>query len=254
MMHRISSLGATDVGMKRSGNEDAFAVINEIGLYLVADGMGGHSSGEVASRIAIEEISKFFVEDTMSEDATWPYVFDDTMSLAANKLRTAIDIANEQIQLYASGHPESRGMGTTIVAALANGNSMVISNVGDSRAYLLKGGVMRQVTTDHSWVAEQIHQGFLSEKEAEKHPFRNVITKALGTKEQALPDILELAITGGERLLLCSDGLNSMVRDKEIKKILSSSGPLEGICRQLIRKANDKGGEDNITVLIIDVD
>ena len=251
-MSRFESFGMSDVGRKRVNNEDAFAIRADNDLYIVADGMGGHSSGEIAAQLAVREILAFFDATPPSEDATWPYEYDENLSFEANRLRTAIAAANDRIQAYAAGHPESRGMGTTGVAALFNGERAVISHVGDSRAYLLSDGQLDILTMDHSWVGEQVRQGFLTEQEAEQHPFRNVITKALGTREQAQGDVAELAMAQGSRLLLCTDGLNSMVRDEEIKEILAGTTGLEGTCRRLVDLANEKGGEDNITVVLVE--
>jgi protein phosphatase len=251
-MSRFESFGLSDVGKKRINNEDAFAIRTDKNLYIVADGMGGHSSGEVAAQLAVKEIIAFFDTASLSEDATWPYEYDESLSFDGNRLRTAIAAANDRIQAYAADHPESRGMGTTVVAALLNGERLVISHVGDSRAYLLEDSRLNVLTMDHSWVGEQVRQGFLTESEAEQHPFRNVITKALGTREQAKGDVAEIAMPKGGRLLLCTDGLNSMVRDEDIRAVLAETSGLEDACRKLVALANDKGGEDNVTVVLIE--
>ena len=252
MTMQIRSYGTTDVGRKRTNNEDAYAIRPDRGLYVVADGMGGHSSGEVAAQLAVGEILAFFENGTLSEDSTWPYAYDETLSFAANKLLTAVALANEKIQTYAAQHPESRGMGTTVVAVLVNGDRLVVGHVGDSRAYLHSRETFRLLTHDHSWVGEQVRQGFLTEAEAVNHPFRNVITKALGTREQAQADLLDLTLEVGERLLLCSDGLNSMVRDEEIREVLDRGLDLEASCQALVALANERGGEDNVTVVMLE--
>lgn len=252
MTMEIRSHGLSDVGRKRTNNEDAFAIEENRGIYLVADGMGGHSSGEVAANLAVSEILSFIRSSNLTEDSTWPYPYDESLSFAANKLLTAIALANEKIQAYAADHPESRGMGTTVVAALVDGDRLVLGHVGDSRAYLYVPEGLKLMTLDHSWVGEQVRHGFLTEAEALNHPFRNVITKALGTREQAQADILEMDFPVGARLLLCSDGLNSMVRDEEIAAVLGRSLDLAETCRALVDLANEKGGEDNITVLLLE--
>jgi PPM family protein phosphatase len=244
--------GVTDVGRKRTNNEDAFALRPEFNLFLVADGMGGHSSGEVAAQLAVNQIVSFFKDHSLTEDSTWPYAYDDSLSFPGNKLRTAIALANDQIQSYSTEHPESRGMGTTVVAALVDSEKVVISHVGDSRAYMLSDGSLKLLTLDHSWVSEQVRLGFLTESEAARHPFRNVITKALGTRDQAQADVLEIEVPLGARLLLCTDGLNSMAPDEEIYKVLASGGDLEATCKALVALANERGGEDNITVLLLE--
>lgn len=248
----IRSHGLSDVGRKRTNNEDAFAIEESRGVFLVADGMGGHSSGEVAANLAVSEILSFLENSTLNEDSTWPYPYDEGLSFAANKLLTAIALANEKIQAYAADHPESRGMGTTVVAALVDKDRLVLGHVGDSRAYLYASDGLKLLTLDHSWVGEQVRHGFLTETEALNHPFRNVITKALGTREQAQADILEMDLPVGGRLLLCSDGLNSMVRDEEIAAVLARNLGLAETCRALVDLANEKGGEDNITVLLLE--
>jgi protein phosphatase len=249
---QLRAFGVTSVGRKRTNNEDAFAIVDAHQLFVVADGMGGHSAGEVAAQLAVQHILAFFEEHGKDEDTTWPFPYDDRFSFPANKLRTAIALANERIQAYAGEHPESRGMGTTVVAALSSGDRLVISHVGDSRAYLLRDGSLRGLTADHSWVSEQVRMGFLKEAEAANHPLRNVITKALGTREQAEADLQEVEILVGDRLLLCSDGLNSMATDAEIEAVLIKKPAIEKACHALVDLANDKGGEDNITVVLID--
>jgi serine/threonine protein phosphatase PrpC len=248
----IRAYGTSSVGRKRTNNEDAFAILPEQRLYIVTDGMGGHSAGEVAAQLAVQQIIAFFERHSLDEDSTWPYPYDDRLSFAANKIRTAIALANDHIQAYSSEHPESKGMGTTVVAALVNGDQLIISHVGDSRAYLFSGGTLASLTADHSWVSEQVRMGLLTESEASHHPLRNVITKALGTKDQAEADIMDVSLAIGDRVLLCTDGLNSMAEDSEIAAILSKHEGLEKTCHDLVDLANNKGGEDNITVVLLE--
>lgn len=249
---KVQALGVTDMGKKRTNNEDAYVVRPDHDLYVVADGMGGHSSGEVASHLAVSHITAFFDRHDLSEDSTWPYPYDASLSFAANKIRTAIALANDRIQNYAVDHPESRGMGTTVVAVLANGDELVVSHVGDSRAYLFAGGKLSVLTIDHSWVSEQVRMGLLSDEEATRHPLRNVITKALGTRDQAEADVMAFKPDVGDRVLLCTDGLNSMVTDADISGVLTRRLSLDATCRELLDLANERGGEDNITVLLIE--
>lgn len=252
-MTRVEFTALTDTGIKRTNNEDSFLVMEAKNLYAVADGMGGHSSGEIASRIAVETISDFFRTSEISEDSTWPYAYDDNISFEGNKLKTAVAVANEKIQEYAAQHPESRGMGTTVVAVLVLDSRLILCHVGDSRCYLLRDGRFSLVTSDHSWVNEQVKLGFLTEEEAQKHPFRNVITKALGTKGEATAEINETVGKKGDMLLLCTDGLNSMVTDDEIAGIVSAEDGLEDKAKKLIEAANSKGGEDNITLVLLKI-
>lgn len=250
-MSRYGSAALTSVGIKRTNNEDAYALRPDIGLYVVADGMGGHSCGEVASKIAVSQIIEFLENSRLDEESTWPYSYDDTISFQGNKLKTAISAANEKIQEYASEHAESRGMGTTVVAAMVHEDRLVMSHVGDSRAYLFRGGSLIALTSDHSWVNEQVRMGFLSQSEAQRHPFRNVITKALGTKGEAMADVSESPLMAGDLVLLCTDGLNTMVPDETIAKILSEAKDLGKACQALVEAANAGGGEDNVTVLLL---
>ena len=252
-MTRVEFSALTDTGIKRTNNEDSFLVMESKNLYAVADGMGGHSSGEIASKIAVETISDFFRNSEISEDSTWPYAYDDNISFEGNKLKTAVAVANEKIQEYASEHPESRGMGTTVVAVLVLDSRLILCHVGDSRCYLLRDGKLSLVTSDHSWVNEQVKLGFLTEEEAQKHPFRNVITKALGTKCEATAEINETEGRSGDLLLLCTDGLNSMIPDSEIAKIVSKDTGLDEKARSLIDAANNAGGEDNITLVLLKI-
>jgi len=248
---RYTSAARSNVGMKRTNNEDSFAESPAMGLYVVADGMGGHSCGEVASQLAVGQVVHFFENAKLDEESTWPYAYDDRLSFQANKLRAAIAVANEKIQDYTAQHAESRGMGTTVVVGLVHEDRLVLAHVGDSRAYLFRGGTLQPLTSDHSWVNEQVRMGFLSLSEAQKHPFRNVITKALGTKGDALADVVEVPMMAGDVILLCTDGLNTMVTDEEIASVLTTQGELGAACEALVQAANGAGGEDNITVLLL---
>jgi len=250
---RYESFVATDVGMKRKANEDNFCTNQELGLFLVADGMGGHAAGEVASRIAVEEIERVLLETRGDEEWTWPETFDKDVSLVANKLRYAITVANEKIRTTTMERVECRGMGTTIVAAIMLEDSCSIAHVGDSRAYLVREDKLLPVTSDHSWVNEQLKQGFLTVENARNHPFRNVITQALGSGTDVQVDLMELPVERGDLLLLCSDGLNSMLTDQEILSVIREAGdaPLDMLTDHLIEAANFKGGDDNITVSLV---
>ncbi len=250
-MSKYASSALTDVGMKRNNNEDSYALRPDLGLYIVADGMGGHSCGEVASKIAVSQIVEFLENSKLDAESTWPYLYDASLSFEGNKLRTAVSAANEKIQEYASQHAESRGMGTTVVAAMVHEDRLIMSHVGDSRAYMLRGGTLSALTSDHSWVNEQVKMGFLSQNEAQHHPFRNVITKALGTKGEALADVSETPLMAGDLVLMCTDGLNTMVPDEKIAEILAGARGLDEACKALVKTANEGGGEDNITVLLL---
>lgn len=252
---RFDGFVATDVGMKRKANEDNFCSNQELGLFVVADGMGGHAAGEVASRIAVEEIRRVLSTTREDEDWTWPDTFDPNVSLGANQLRFAIHLANEKIRGTTLDRAECRGMGTTVVAALLAGEHCSIAHVGDSRAYLIREGKIKLLTSDHSWVNDQLRQGFLTLEHARNHPFRNVITQALGSGTDVRVDLLELPVRMGDLLILCSDGLNSMLTDSEILTIVrqGKDQSLDAVTMNLIKAANEKGGDDNITVALVQI-
>jgi protein phosphatase len=240
----IHAFGLSDVGRRRQANEDSFLVDPERGLFAVADGMGGHAAGEVASRLAIEAVSD-------SIDAGGDDVWRDAESLLA-AAQGAVQAANQKIAEAISSSVQLRGMGTTLVAALSRGEDLVVAHVGDSRAYLLRGGTIRRLTRDHSWVNEQVQLGVLSEEEASRHPFRNVITRALGGSEPVPVDAVATSLEEGDMVLLCTDGLNGMVSDSDILGLVQTAGDdLEGAVTRLVAAANTAGGEDNVTVVLL---
>jgi len=245
-------VGRSDVGRKRDHNEDAFVVNVAQGLFAVADGMGGHAAGEVASQIAIKTISDFVIATREDANVTWPFDYDAHISANANRLRTAIRLANQKICETIQKKDELKDMGTTIVSAVIGADRTVtVAHVGDSRAYLARKGRIRQLTSDHSWVNEQVKLGFLNHDDAVRHPFRNVVTRALGSRGSVAVDLLEEVLEPGDRILLCSDGLNSMVDDDGILAALESGGEdLEASCLALIAAANRNGGDDNITAVV----
>ena len=243
--------GQTDVGRKRRFNEDAFAIDLELGLLALADGMGGHAAGEVASGIAIESIREFISRTSRKGEIPSPHLLDEGLSHSAVRLLAAVQLANDRIFKSIESHEEQRGMGTTLVAVLSQEDTACIAHVGDSRAYHYRAGKLTQVTSDHSWVNEQIHLGLLSREEALRHPFRNVITRALGSRERVLPDLSEVNLEPGDRLLLCSDGLTTMLNDTEIRAVLSEHAEdLGRAACELVDRANEAGGEDNVTVIV----
>ena len=247
--------GTTDVGMKRNHNEDAFLVNPEMGFALVADGMGGHAAGEVASELAIEQISAFLSRVSQDGDITWPYKYDIGFSLNANKLMVGIKLANDRILGRVADNPQLNGMGTTIVGGIFEEDSVTIAHVGDSRAYLFREGELQLLTNDHSWVSEQVRRGLITEEQARVHPMKNVVTQALGGSERLSVEIDELELESGDLVLFCSDGLNSMVPMDELKKVFEGSfGDLEDLADRLTQEANDRGGDDNITIVLVQKD
>lgn len=229
---------SSDVGRRRRANEDAYAVSPELGLYLVADGMGGHSAGQVASRTAAE-----------SAQAALRTLRGAGASLT-EKLRYAVAAANREIFAAAEANRALTGMGTTLVALLAGSERIALAHVGDSRAYLIRGGRIRQLTDDHSLVAELVRRREISPDAAREHPHRHVLTRALGVRPVVEPDLAELSPQTGDVYVLCSDGLTGHVEDAEIAAAARGEGELEAICCELVALANSRGGEDNITVVV----
>jgi PPM family protein phosphatase len=246
----------TDKGLRRTSNEDSHCERSDIGLFVVADGMGGHVAGEVASRVAVEAIQTFIAETAHTDrNRTWPFPFEPSLSLEANRLKAAFRLANRKIASEIANSNDLRGMATTASALLAGQATACVAHVGDSRVYVLRGGTLEQLTHDHSWVEEQVRAGTMSPTAARQHPWRNVVTRALSGGEDPEVDVTEVRPAPGERYLLCSDGLFSVVGDQQIAQILGTpTGSLQEICGTLIEAANTGGGPDNITALVLEVD
>ncbi len=243
----FDAFGLSDVGRRRDSNEDEFLVAPEVGLYAVADGMGGHAAGEVASRLAIETVEASI--RGAHEDG--PHV---SARAATDALRAAVAAANRRICDSMEGHEERRGMGTTLAALLLRGDGAVIGHVGDSRVYLLRDGELHRMTHDHSWVMEQVRMGLLSDDAAQHHPMRNIVTRALGGRADVAVDIVLEPVRPGDLFVVCSDGLNSMLEDEAIREIAERHrDDPEACCRALIDAANRRGGEDNVTVVVVRV-
>jgi serine/threonine protein phosphatase PrpC len=246
----------SDAGLKRTSNEDSYSTRPDVGLFVVADGMGGHVAGEVASRVAVEAIEAF-IQETAGADKnrTWPFPFDPTVSLEANRLRAAFRLANRKIASAIADSQDLRGMATTASAVLLGPQGASVAHVGDSRVYVLRGGTLEQITHDHSWVEEQVRAGTLTPSAARQHPWRNVVTRALSGGDDPEVDVTEVAPRPGERYLLCSDGLFTVVPDNRITELLGDrQAPLDAIAGALVAAANDAGGPDNITALILQID
>jgi len=239
----LRSAALTDVGRRRKANEDCYALAPDLGLYLVADGMGGHAAGQLASELAAQA----------AVDALRTLV--DASASLTEKLRYATAAANREILAAVKQRPELAGMGTTLVAVLASPNRIALAHVGDSRAYLIRGDRIRQLTDDHSLVAELVRRHEISETAARGHPHRHVLTRALGVRRGVEADLAELTPVPGDSFVLCSDGLTGHVRDEEICEIvLAQQNDLDAVCSQLVDLANSRGGEDNVTVVIVRCD
>ena len=251
---RIEVAGETNVGMKRTHNEDNFSIIEESGLYIVADGMGGHASGEVASKMAVDSMREFFAATANDPERTWPYKMDRSKGYEENRLITGIKLANLRIYESAQRDPRQRGMGTTIVSLFAVEDGVYIAHVGDSRVYRVRDGKAEQLTEDHSLLNDYIKMKRLTPEEIANFPHKNVIVRALGMKETVQVDVRFETPRVGDIFLLCSDGLSGMVSDDEMLEIVSASPDLDLSCQRLIDLANQHGGVDNITVVLARVD
>jgi serine/threonine protein phosphatase PrpC len=248
---QVKAYGLTHVGRQRQHNEDNFLVEDDAHLFLVADGMGGHAAGEIASRIAVDSIIEFILH-TKEDDGTWPHAYDEHYKRSTNRLMAAVRMANTRVLEAMRKDARLRGMGTTVVACLADEDTMSVAHVGDSRAYLIRDKNISRITNDHSWVFEQVQAGMLTEAEAEKHPLRNVITRALGGALQVSPDASEIECKPGDVYLLCSDGLTGMVPEDEILRLVTENdGDLETTAQRLIDTANERGGLDNVTAVLV---
>ena len=248
---QIVSGGVTDVGRVRSNNEDCFRIVEPLNLYVLADGMGGEAHGEIASALAVETVVKHCYEGKADPAAKLYGAPQATWSENTRRLSSAVHLANEKIMQSAKEHPEQEGMGATLTAAWINGNCLSISHVGDSRAYLLRGGSLQQLTCDHSLVAEQVRHGILSPIEAERSEMQSVLLRALGSEPEIEIDTEEHAIFARDILLLCSDGLTRMVIEPEIAGTLQVEPDAGRAAQKLVELANDAGGADNITVIVV---
>jgi serine/threonine protein phosphatase PrpC len=249
---RIVSGGVTDLGRVRTNNEDCFRIVESLNLFVLADGMGGEAHGEVASALAVETIVKSCM-DPADSGATLVGHLEPSWSEKTKRLTSAAHLANKNIYDAAEANPEQRGMGATLTAAWIDGSKLSVAHVGDSRAYLLRSGNLQQLTSDHSLVAEQVRRGILTAAEAEESEMQSVLLRALG----ALPDIEvdtdEHTLFARDILMLCCDGLTRMVTEPEIAGTLQAEIDPTKAAEKLIALANERGGVDNITVIVVRV-
>jgi serine/threonine protein phosphatase PrpC len=240
---RFSCAARTDVGVVRSGNEDTYLMANERGLFVVADGMGGHAAGEVASEMATRLVAEAYRPVRGMSD-------DELMA----QMVAAIRSANAAIFERTLQEHDKRGMGTTATVLALLPRRYLIGQVGDSRAYVLRGNTFTQITKDHSYVQEQVDAGRLSPEEARVHPYANVITRCVGSSGDVVPDLYIGTLEAGDLLLLASDGLTGMMEDEDLQAILEEGGGLEEQVDRLISEANRRGGLDNITVILVQIE
>ena len=265
----VEVAGQTDVGCVRANNEDNFGYDSRYGIFVLCDGMGGQAAGEVASKMAVDTLLEYFRAEPLSNPPAAkpsprkPAAGKDAAaaietaqipameSTGSGSLADAIHLANRRI--YNAGQSENgrTGMGSTIVAALLRGQSLAIANVGDSRIYLIRHGQIEQLTEDHSLVMEQVRLGYITRQQAETSELQNVILRALGSEAEVQPDVEELVAVNGDLLLLTSDGLTRHVRDHEILELVSGAASLQAACTRLIQTAKDRGGDDNVTCLLV---
>jgi len=237
--------------MKRNHNEDNYAILNDEDLFIVADGMGGHASGEVASQMAIDTMKDFFRATSKDPEATWPYKMDKSRGYQENRLITGIKLANLRIFEAAQRNAGQRGMGTTMVSLLAVDDGVLVGHVGDSRVYRLREGKLTQLTEDHSLLNDYIKMKRLSPEEIANFPHKNVIVRALGMKESVKVDCFLDKPEVGDVYVLCTDGLSGPVTDEEIRDIMyNNRHDLNNVSKGLIERANKNGGPDNITVIL----
>jgi len=249
-MARYRSAARTDVGMKREHNEDSFLVNEDLGLFVVCDGMGGHAGGETASRLAVQTIEKELISARLRIDDPFSAQVPLAESPLAAALREAVEGACAAVFRSSRANPELAGMGTTCITLLVQGEHAILGHVGDSRAYLVRDGEVFQLSEDHSLVNEQVRAGLLTEDEARHSRLKNIITRSVGFEEDVLVDVLGVETRAGDRFLLCSDGLSNLVDNEEIRDALAHDD-LSQVPEMLIELANSRGGDDNITVVAV---
>lgn len=251
------AIGVSDIGRVRKVNEDAFACLNELGFYVVADGMGGHQAGEVASSLAVETMVGFISRTADSSECSWPYGIDTSLSFDANRMRTAIHLANRRVFRAAEDQDDYTGMGTTVVSALLSSSSVVVGHVGDSRLYSWDSRQLTQVTRDDTWAMTILAPEIGDEAaRASTHSMKNVLTNVVGARAEALIHVAELPRAGLDLLMLCTDGLHGVLSNDAIAAELTRSAaePLDARANALLQAAMAAGARDNVTVLLVTLD
>lgn len=247
----IAAHGVTHPGRVRAGNEDAMFFDLSLGLFLVADGMGGHNAGEVASTLAVDAIRTFVQRSYDGDEITWPYGIDSALSFDANRLLTSVKLANRRVFKASESYDEYTGMGTTVVAALIDGARSAYAGVGDSRIYSYVKGTLAQVTSDDSWLATVLAEDPDADPETlATHPMRNVLTNVIGARDHTDVEIREHALQDGEMLLLCSDGLHGVLGDAAIRDILAQAPDVRA-AERLVDAALARNASDNVTALVV---
>jgi len=240
----------THPGAVRKINEDAWLWDPDLGLLVVADGMGGHNAGEVASHLAVDALHGFLKNTASGDDFTWPFGVNPNWSFAANRLLTALKIANNRVYRASESNADYTGMGTTVVAAIADGPSVTFASIGDSRMYLLQDSELRQLTDDDSWVVMLQKESGLDPRAFDKHPMRHVLTSVVGARPEVDAQVHELELTDGQMLMLCTDGLHGGLPDPMIRSILREEPDLQRAADKLVDTAVTRDGSDNVTILL----
>lgn len=248
----LASHGLTHHGCVRDANEDRILLNPDLGLYAVCDGMGGHQKGELAADLALATMQYYLDASRDRFDVTWPFGYDFDLSIDANRLTTAIRLANRQVWRHAEQSLECAGMGSTIAAILVDDDSVVVGNAGDSRVYLLHGEDLAQVSTDDTMVASMLSRGVLNSEQVRTHPLRNVLTQAAGSQEDLEVHIVEKTLVPGDRLLIASDGLHGVAGEEAIRCMMMSAATPEACSAQLVQAALAAGAPDNVSVVILD--
>jgi PPM family protein phosphatase len=248
---KVISAGLTDVGRKRNHNEDSFLIDEELQLYVVADGMGGHAGGGTASRIAVETIDKELRKARDSRENPFISVPNLQEALIPEALRGAVEKACLAIYTAAQEDPRLSGMGTTVISLVVKDEQAFFAHVGDSRAYLIRGELIQQISEDHSLVNEQIKAGMITPEEAKHSRYKNIITRSVGFEEEVLVDVMGVVAEPGDTFILCSDGLANMVEDRELLEIVRGAEGVASVPQALIDLANERGGDDNITAIVV---
>jgi len=250
---RFAFAGQTHVGLKRTVNQDAFLLLPEEGLFCVADGLGGHASGEVAARVAVEEMAEFFRLTGRDADATWPFAEERTLGPAENRFLASIRVANLRVRERAAADERLRGMGTTVVAAFFTGakKELLVAHVGDSRAYLLRRGTLTRLTEDHSLLNDVRRLRALTPEEIAAFPHKNVIVRALGMRDTVEADLQRVELQEGDVVMLCCDGLSGMLSEARMAEVLRAGrSDLRRTAQALVDAANAAGGLDNVTCVL----
>jgi protein phosphatase len=243
--------GATDVGRKRTHNEDVYMIREDLGLFIVCDGMGGHSAGEVAAGIAAQTMAEFFEGCQRDPEGTWPFKPERGQDDSEGRLGVAMRLANKKIREAAEKDAKRKDMGTTGVVVWLTPTDTFVGWAGDSRAYLLHDNKLSQVTDDHSLIGEMIRAGKLSPAEVESFQYKNVITRAMGPSEIVKPDVRRVEMQSGDTIMLCCDGVHGLIKDAQLEQIMASNADLNGCAKVIVDTANANGGTDNITCVLV---